>query len=142
MPKDDFFVDTNLFLRYLTDDIPEQADRVERLLQRAKAADISLFTNVLVIAEIVWTLESYYHRSKVRIRDDILGILNTPGLAVEEAALVADAVDLYARLNVDFVDAFNALWMRQHELESVLTFDAKHYARLPGVVPLAPDKIR
>jgi uncharacterized protein len=35
------FIDTNLFLRYLTNDIPEQADRVEELLQRAALGEIS-----------------------------------------------------------------------------------------------------
>ena len=52
------FVDTNLFLRYITNDVPEQADAVERLLQRAGAGEITLITNSLVICEIVWTLES------------------------------------------------------------------------------------
>jgi hypothetical protein len=28
------FIDTNLFLRYLTNDVPEQADAVEELLNR------------------------------------------------------------------------------------------------------------
>lgn len=138
----DYFADTNLFLRYLTDDIPEQADLAERLLQRAKAGSVSLTTNVMVIAEIVWTLESYYHHTKAEIRDKVLGMLNTSGLTVEEADLVAQAAELYAGLNVDFVDAFNSLWMRRHDLANVVTFDIKHYARLPNVVALTPDKVR
>jgi len=36
------FIDTNLFLRYLTNDIPEEADRVENLLERAEAGEITL----------------------------------------------------------------------------------------------------
>jgi predicted nucleic-acid-binding protein len=138
----DHFADTNLFLRYLTDDIPDQADHAERLLQRAKTGSVSLKTNVMVVAEIVWTLESYYHRTRADIRDKVLGMLNTPGLTVEEADLVAQAVELYAGLNVDFIDAFNSLWMGRQGLKSVVTFDVKHYARLPGVVALTPDKVR
>ena len=59
MKPERVFADTNLFLRYLTDDVPEQADAVERLFRRAAAGEMALVTNGLVIAEIVWTLESF-----------------------------------------------------------------------------------
>ena len=47
------FLDTNLFLRFLTNDVPAQADAVERLLRRAAAGEVQLVTSSLVIAEIV-----------------------------------------------------------------------------------------
>jgi predicted nucleic acid-binding protein len=62
------FADTNLFLRYLTNDVPAQADAVEALLRRAvDGEEIVLVTNSLVMAEIVWVLDDYYQQS----RDDI-----------------------------------------------------------------------
>jgi len=68
------FIDTNLFIRYLTNDIPEKADQV---LQRAAAGEITLVATSLVIAEIVWTLASFYGLSGEQIRDRVLAILNT-----------------------------------------------------------------
>jgi predicted nucleic acid-binding protein len=56
------FVDTNLFLRYLTNDVPEQADAVEELLNRVAAGEMILVTNSLVCSEMVWTLESFYQK--------------------------------------------------------------------------------
>ncbi len=53
MKNETFFVDTNLFLRYLTNDNPKQADAVERLLRRAAEGQVRLVTNSLVFAEIV-----------------------------------------------------------------------------------------
>ncbi|MCP4401552.1 MAG: hypothetical protein GY801_30170 [bacterium] len=38
-----------------------RADAVEELLQNAAAGDVVLLTNSLVMDEIVWTLESFYH---------------------------------------------------------------------------------
>jgi predicted nucleic acid-binding protein len=58
------FIDTNVFLRYLTNDVPEQADAVERLLIQAMQGDVILVTNSLVIAEIVWALDSFYRVSR------------------------------------------------------------------------------
>lgn len=77
------FIDTNLFLRYLTNDIPEQADAVEVLLERAEAGEVQLVTNRLVMAEVVWTLESFYKKTKAEVQDAVLAILNTPGLDLE-----------------------------------------------------------
>ena len=138
----EYFADTNVFLRYLTDDVPEQADAVQRLLQRAASRRVALHTSTLVMAEIVWTLESYYDLPRDEIRNRILAVLNTPGLQVENADLVAQAVSAYAALNVDFVDAFNALWMTEHGLDRVATFDTKHFSRLPGITAVTPDKAR
>jgi predicted nucleic acid-binding protein len=36
------FVDTNLFLRYLTNDVPEQAEAFERLARQAAAGSVTL----------------------------------------------------------------------------------------------------
>lgn len=53
------FVDTSLFLRDLTNDLPEQADRVEVLLRRAVGGELKLVTSSLVVAELVWTMECF-----------------------------------------------------------------------------------
>jgi len=134
------FADTNLFLRYLTDDVPEQADAVERLLHRAAAGELTLVTNALVLAEIIWTLESFYHLPRPEIKEKVLAILNTPGLEVADGHLILLAVCWYADQNVDFIDAFNAAWMQQQGLETVCTFDRKHFSRLEGIEVLIPTE--
>ena len=137
----EYFVDTNLFLRYLTNDVPEQAEAVEEVLRRARNEELLLRTSVLVIAEVVGTLDAYYRLSREDIRDKVLAILITPGLAVEKLDMVALAVNHYADLNVDFIDAYNALWTKSHGLESVVTFDTKHFSRLPGVKAINPKDV-
>jgi len=124
------FVDTNLFLRYLTNDVPEQADAVERLLRRAMAGEVHLLTNELVIAEIVWTLESFYKQSRKDIMDKVLAILNTPGLEVANGTVVLQAIVWYVEKNVDFIDAYNGAWILAQGLHTVYTFDRKHFSRL------------
>jgi len=127
------FADTNLFLRYLTNDVPAQADAVERLLQRAAAGEIVLVINGLVIAEIVWTLESHYGLARESIKNMVLAILNTPGLEAAEGDLLLQAIFFYADKNVDFIDAFNGAWLLDRGLTNVYTFDQKHFSRLEGI---------
>jgi predicted nucleic acid-binding protein len=141
MKTERVFADTNLFLRYLTNDIPQDADAVEQLLRRAMAGELTLVTNALVLAEIIWTLESFYHVPHLEIKRQVLAILNTPGLEVADSDLILQAVVWYVERNVDFIDAYNAAWMRSQELEAIYTFDQKHFARLEGMQVLVPTKM-
>lgn len=125
------FVDTNLFLRYLTNDIPEQADAVEVLLGRAEAGEVRLVTNRLVMAEVVWTLESFYKRTKAEVQGAVLAILNTPGLELEARDQVLQAAIWYAEKNVDFIDACIAAQLFDNGPDSIYTFNRKHFGRFP-----------
>jgi predicted nucleic-acid-binding protein len=138
MKADSTFVDTNLFLRFLTDDVPAQADAVEKLLRQAEQNKIQLVTNSMVIAEIVWTLESYYESEREDIQNKILAILNTSGLEIPESSLILKAIIWYAEKNVDFIDAYAAAWMEQKGIEKIYTFDQKHFARFDDVEVIKP----
>ncbi len=138
MKNETFFVDTNLFLRYLTNDNPKQADAVERLLRRAAEGQVRLVTNSLVFAEIVWTLENYYQLERIDIQNKAIAILNTPGLDLVDGDLILNAIFWYGEKNVDFIDAFNVAWMIKNEVNQAYTFDQKHFNRFEGVTAEAP----
>jgi predicted nucleic-acid-binding protein len=138
MSVERMFADTNLFLRYLTNDIPEQADAFGKMLRDASHGDFLFLTNSLVIAEIVWTLETYYQLGKEDIQSKVLSILNTPGLEVEDGDLILKAILWYADRNVDFIDAFNAAWMVHQGINTVTTFDQKHFSRFEGITTVVP----
>ena len=108
------FVDTNVFLRFLTNDDPAKAKRAETLFRDALRGKIRLATSLLVIAEIIWTLESFYKLEKPDIAAKVEKILNTPNLDCPEAPLLFMALDLYVHANIDFIDAYNAFHMKEH----------------------------
>ncbi len=132
------FADTNLFLRYLTNDDPAKADRVEQLLDQAAAGEVKLVTAEMVIAEIVWVLESSYGLDKAQVASLIRSILATPGLEVINGSLVSRALDHYEALNIDFVDGYIAAVMEKRGIEELYTFDKKHASRLKGIRHRAP----
>jgi predicted nucleic acid-binding protein len=138
MSPERLFADTNLFLRYLTNDIPQQADAVETLLRRAAAGEVTLLTNSLVIAEIVWVLETVYRLSRPSIAEKVLAILNTPGLEVPEAEILLQAIAWYKEQNLDFADAYHAACMLSQGIHTVCTFDRRHFRRIPGLTVLQP----
>ena len=132
-PEAPVFVDANVFLRYVTNDIPEQADAVEALLDRAASGEIRLVTSVLVVAEVVWTLGSFYKRTKEQVRDAVLALCHTPGLDVEDRDGLVQAAEWHAEKNVDFADAYHAAWMQGRGLTEAATFNLKHFRRFDGL---------
>lgn len=138
MKPERVFADTNLFLRYLTNDIPAQADAVEALFRLAAGGETILITNSLVIAEIIWTLESYYRLSRGDIQEKILAILNTPGIEVIDSDLILQAVTWYKEKNVDFLDGYNGAWLLSQGMKVAYTFDRKHFSRLEGITVHVP----
>ena len=127
------YVDTNVFLRFLLWDIPDQSAEAEELFQGAVNKKNRLHTSELVIAEIVWTLESFYKKTKQEIAELIRGILSTPNLSVANSNHIIQALDEYVSKNVDFIDAYSAAFMRNNKIFQIKTFDEKHFKRFTDI---------
>ena len=138
MAEPRLFLDTNIILRYLTNDIPEQAQKVETWLRKAGAGECVLVTHHLVLAELAWTLLSYYERPVAEVQATLLAILNTPGLEVEQEHLLIQAAHWFAEKNVDFIDAYTTAWMLDNGLTEILTLDRKHFQRFEGLNVVNP----
>jgi len=131
------FVDTNVFIRFLTNDSPRKADACERLFKKAVEKEEILFTTDLVIAEIIWVLESYYELAKQDVQDKVEKILNTPNLICPGKSLILEALILYAEKNIDYIDAYNAQVMKNIEIEAVYSYD-NHCDRIDWVKRMEP----
>ncbi|MBM4329642.1 MAG: type II toxin-antitoxin system VapC family toxin [Deltaproteobacteria bacterium] len=133
-----FFMDTNLFIRYLVNDDPEKADWVEKLLKQATSGKIRLVTADLVIAEVIWVLESAYGLKNAEITPMVKGILATPGIEVTNAELVGRALDYYESLNIDFIDGYIAAVMDKMKVTEIYSFDIKHISRVKELKRIEP----
>lgn len=60
-------------------------------------------------------------------------MLSRVSLGASTWLIVADALFGNADSDVDFVDAYNACWMKSRGLDRVATFDVKHYSRFEGL---------
>jgi predicted nucleic acid-binding protein len=131
------FVDTSIFIRYLTDDIPEKAECCEKLFTKTVGRKEELITSELVIAEIIWVLESYYEETKEDVSKKVEKILNTPNLKCQNRELILRALILYTEKNIDYVDAYNAVFLKSQDLDTIYSYD-KQYDRIDGVKRLEP----
>ncbi len=131
------FVDTNVFLRYLTADDPIKYERCRELFKRAVAGKATLVTSGIVIAELVWTLLSYYKLPKADMVEKVSLIVGSEHILIPDKNILAEALVLYSRRDIDFIDAYNAVFMRHQGLQSLYSYD-EDFARLEGVTREEP----
>ena len=131
------FIDTNIFIRFLTNDIPEKADACESIFQKAAEKNETLFTTEMVIAEIIWVLESYYELPKKEVQEMVEKILITPFLSCPKKNLILNALILYGEKNIDYIDAYNASILKEQGIKDIFSYD-RHYDRIEWVSRIEP----
>ncbi|MEK6589242.1 MAG: PIN domain-containing protein [Nitrospinota bacterium] len=117
------FIDTNIFLRYLTKDDASRYDKCREIFKNAVEGKASLTTSGIVIAELIWTLSSYYKVPKEDIIEKASIIISTENLHIPDKDIIADAIVLYSRKNIDYIDAYNAVFMKYHGLNKIYSYD-------------------
>ncbi len=117
------FIDTNIFLRYLTKDDPSRYDKCREIFKNAIEGKIAIATSGMVIAELAWILLSYYKVPKADIVEKISIIVSTENLYIPDKDIIVDALVLYSRKNIDYIDAYNAVFMKNHGVDEIYSYD-------------------
>jgi len=131
-------IDTNLLVRYLTEDDPSKANEVKRLLIAAAEGKIKLLIPSVVIAELVWVLQSFYKLERGEIVPLVNAILRTRGVEVSDRAVVSAAIAIYGNDAIDFIDAWIVAFARGAAVRAVYTFDRKHFKGIEGIEMIHP----
>lgn len=95
-------VDTNILIRYLTNDDPQQARLAAELLNGADA----VWLPKTVLLETEWVLRAVYHLPPDKILQGLRQVLGLPNTVPEQAMEVAVALEFY-RQGMDFADALH-----------------------------------
>ena len=117
-------IDTNGLLRFLLNDIPEQADLIEKAIRKAEKDRRVVLIPQIVIFEISFILKSFYKLEKQAIIDKIHSILSVDILNIESKNLFLETLTLYEKNNVGFVDCF-LLIKAEADGAELFTFDEK-----------------
>ena len=113
------FVDTNILIRHLTGDPPDQAARATRSLT---AADELLLAD-LVVAEVVCVLESFYEVPRARVAELVRAILAFPAVVVLDPAMLLRALEVYETARLDFAEAYLVAQAERSGVGVVASFD-------------------
>jgi predicted nucleic acid-binding protein len=99
-PKN-WVIDANIILRAVLNDIPDQAEKVNQLLQEAKTGVVLLFVPEPVISDVIYVL-SGLKVPKNEIAETIRDWLNLPGVTTLgiDFNVVYTALDLFVDKNI------------------------------------------
>lgn len=117
-------LDTNVLVRFLVQDDPEQAAAAIELFDTL-SEDAPGFVCREVLVELVWVLERAYGLSRADISRALDGLLEAQELLVETADRVALASDRYRRGGPGFADQMVALAGQAAGCHATATFDRK-----------------
>ena len=97
-------LDTNLLVRLLTNDDPEQARRVADLIDDSSAC----FVPITVVLELEWVLRGAYQLPREAIIRAFRGLIAIRHLHLEQEEQVLQALEAYGQ-GLDFADALHLL---------------------------------
>jgi predicted nucleic-acid-binding protein len=97
-------IDTNVLVRYLTLDDPEQVERVDRLIADALERDEPLHVDGIVLCETAWVLRTAYGHARGEVAEALERILATKQFAVDERDAARRALDAFVEGQGDFAD--------------------------------------
>lgn len=117
-------VDTNGFLRFILNDIPAQRAVIEKFLQEAKKSKIIIHIPQIVIFEIQFILDKYYHFDKVEIIKRLYSLVSANYLDVQSRNVFLSALPLYEKHSISFADSFLLATAEENDVE-LFTFDKK-----------------
>lgn len=95
-------LDTNVVVRHLTRDPPDQADRATAFL----AAGHELLATDVMLAELVFVLGSYYGVPRDEVAAIVRDLVALPSIVTMDQDLVLRALEVYEGTSLHFVDAY------------------------------------
>ena len=124
------WIDANIILRYLLKDHEEFFRKAQKIMLEAEQGKLKLLVAPITIAEVVWTLESFYKTPRREIADVLSAFICSDSIEAEEGDVVLFALKSYRESNVDFIDAYLSHHMAKLGNNKIFTFDKKHFSRL------------
>lgn len=121
-------LDTNVLVRYLTQDEPQQAAIVNQLIEDQLTVSNPGFIPAIVLVEVVWVLEACYQQTRAGIQAVVTALLTTKQLVVEQADLVYLALKRFSNSAADFSDALIAVICEHRGCTSIVSFDKKAHS--------------
>jgi predicted nucleic acid-binding protein len=113
------FVDTNIFIRHLTGEPPDQAAAATRYL----AAADTLVLEDLIFAEVAYVLETVYKVPRADVALNLRAVLGLPAIRSADSELLLRAVEIYETNGLDFSEAYLIASAERSGVGVIASFD-------------------
>lgn len=117
-------LDTNVLVRYLTQDDPVQSAQVNTVIEQLSTEQPGAISHI-VLCELVWVLSRAYQYSREQVAEVIHAVLTCQEFQTERVDMAELAFLDYQQGNADFSDYLLARRHQQMGAEYTVTFDRK-----------------
>ncbi len=121
-------LDTNVLVRYLTQDDAKQFQEASALLLGLEKQQRSAYLSTVTLCETVWVLARAYKIDRAEIVGVFEKLLGTSLFVIEDKDAVREAVDLFRAGKGDFADYLVGVRSRNAGSLTVATFDEALHA--------------
>lgn len=118
-------LDTNILVRYLICDDPNQFKKAEEIIEGAIKHRQLLHITLIVLCEVVWVLDYHYKIEHKQIGQFLNSLLHTEQIEVENRQLALKTLLEYQNSKADFADCLIALTNHAVGCTTTYTFDKK-----------------
>ena len=118
-------IDTNVLVRYLVQDDPEQSAQSTLLIEQECNLSSPGYLSNIVLCELVWVLTGAYKYDKNLVIEVMEQILVTAEFLVENENVVRKAINDYKIGSADFSDYLTVNNNQQSGCTKTYTFDRK-----------------
>lgn len=127
-------IDTNVLIRHLTGDPSEQAARATRFLSEER----DLVVPDLVIAEMVYVLESVYGAARPTVAAAVRSVLTFDAIHVADESLLLRTVEVYEFDRLDFAESYLIAMAERAGIGAIASFD-RSIDRVPTARRIEPS---
>jgi len=127
-------VDTNVLIRHLVKDDPQQAEQARRFFTD-RSPDDPAYISTAVVVETVSVLRRRYGVSRPDVVRVLETLLRSRDISIQSAASLRRAVVDAEEANTDLADAIIAHAAIDNGCDGTVTFD-RRAQRLPGMLPV------
>jgi len=131
-------LDTNVLVRYLVQDIPEQAVRATTLFDSVASGEIAIRLPDTVVFESIYILQRVYSISKTETADALTRIIEHPSVILDHKHSVLHALRFWQGTGgLSFADCYHLALAADLGFTEIYSFD-KQMDRYPGVTRIEP----
>jgi len=99
-------VDANVIIRFLLNDHPKLSPQAISIFSQAQKKLIKVYLDEVILAEVIWTLSSFYKIKKANLTENIEKFLSQDWVVSKKKDLMLNALYLYKSSNLDYIDCW------------------------------------
>jgi uncharacterized protein len=138
------FLDTNIIIRFLTQDDPEKFAACKALFERIERGETTVFLPDVIVGECMFVLTSPrgYHLSRQEVAKLLTPLLQLTHIEMHNRQTLLRTLTLFAETqDLDFEDAYLIATMEQTKTPSLFSYDTD-FDDFPCITREEPQPIK